>query len=194
MSMKFQPCRAIGGQSAEAYVLGMTGEGLIYREILRQRFCWPNCNVDWQGICQHIFRYITVWVEETWQRPHPHPPDEPRTYRISFLRAAHDIACPVGGFLRRTTIRSALQVHFMHHHVQYMLVVLEDGNHPLPRCPKWNIFVPLRALNGKHQATMILKETIEASFDNVIGSIDGILIYILKPNFCYCRDISFGKG
>ena len=33
------------------------------------------------------------------------------------------------------------------------LVVLEEENHPLPRCPKCDMFVTCMALNGKHQAT-----------------------------------------
>ena len=35
----------------------------------------------------------------------------------------------------------------------YTLVILEYGIHPLPRCPKCDMFVPWKALNGKHQAT-----------------------------------------
>ena len=31
----------------------------------------------------------------------------------------------------RATSQSALRVHFVHRHVLYTLVVLEEGNHPL---------------------------------------------------------------
>ena len=43
----------------------------------------------------------------------------------------------------------------MHHHVQDMIVLLEEGNHTLPRCPKWNMFVYWMELIGMHQATLI---------------------------------------
>ena len=37
-------------------------------------------------------------------------------------------------------------------HVQDMLVFLEEGNHPLPRCTKCDMFFTQRELNGIHQA------------------------------------------
>ena len=41
----------------------------------------------------------------------------------------------------------------MHSHVQDTLVVLEDGNHPFPHCPKCDIFVTWWDLNRTYQAT-----------------------------------------
>ena len=49
---------------------------------------------------------------------YPHPLDDPRTYHIPFLRTAGYITCPVGGFLGRATIHSALWVHFVHLHMR----------------------------------------------------------------------------
>ena len=46
--------------------------------------------------------------------------------------------------------QSALWVHFVHHHMRGTIVVLEEGNHPLPLCPKFDIFVSCEALNGSH--------------------------------------------
>ena len=85
--------------------------------------------------------------------PYTHNPDESRTYRISFPQAACDIACPVGWCMGRATIWSDLWFHLGQHHMQYMLVVLEEGNHPLLCCLKYDIFVPWRALNRNHKAT-----------------------------------------
>ena len=48
---------------------------------------------------------------------------------------------------------SALRVHFMYHHVQDTIVVPEEGNRPLLRCPKCDMFVPWEALNGRHRDT-----------------------------------------
>ena len=47
---------------------------------------------------------------------------------------------------------SAILVHYVHHHMQDMVVILEEGSHPLPRCPKFDMFVICRALNGRHHA------------------------------------------
>ena len=57
------------------------------------------------------------------------------------------------GFPGRDSSQSALQVHFVHCHVREILVVLEEGNHPLRRCPKCDIFVMWWNLSGNHQVT-----------------------------------------
>ena len=46
VSMAYKPCCTIGGHSAEAYGIRLTGEGLSYRERLCQRFRCPECNAD----------------------------------------------------------------------------------------------------------------------------------------------------
>ena len=38
-----------------------------------------------------------------------------------------------------------------------------------------------------------LKEMSEAYFDNFIGAIDGLLVYIQKPALCGCREVIVGK-
>ena len=56
-------------------------------------------------------------------------------------------------------IRSSFRIHFVHHCVQYTLVFLEEGNHHLPHCTKFNVFVYWRSLNRTHWATtMCAKE------------------------------------
>ena len=84
---------------------------------------------------------------------YPHPTYDSRFYRISFLRFARDIAYPVGVYMGQATSRSAIQVHLMNRHMRDMVVILEEGIYPLPRFPKCDIFVALRAINGRHQAT-----------------------------------------
>ena len=39
--------------------------------------------------------------------------------------------------------------------MQDMIVVLEEGNHPVPYCPKCDMFSPLEALNRSHMDTEI---------------------------------------
>ena len=49
--------------------------------------------------------------------------------------------------------RAAMRVHFVHRHVHDTVVILEEGNLPLPRCPRCDLRVPRRALNGRHLGT-----------------------------------------
>ena len=48
---------------------------------------------------------------------------------------------------------AAMRVHFVHRHVHYTVVILEEGNLPIPRCPRCDLQVPRRALNGRHLGT-----------------------------------------
>ena len=49
----------------------------------------------------------------------------------------------------------SLRVHFMHRHMQEMVVILEEGSHPLLICTKCDMFITWRVINVKHQATAI---------------------------------------
>ena len=60
-----------------------------------------------------------------------------------------------------STIRSVLWFHFVYCHVRDTLVVLEELNHPLLRCPRCDVFVPWRELHGKHQATAMCAKRAE---------------------------------
>ena len=46
-----------------------------------------------------------------------------------------------------------MRVHFVHGHVQDTVVILEEGNLPRPRCPRCDMQVPRKALNGRHLGT-----------------------------------------
>ena len=46
-----------------------------------------------------------------------------------------------------------MRVHFVHRHVHDTVVILEEGNLPLPRCPRCDLRVPRRVLNGRHLGT-----------------------------------------
>ena len=41
----------------------------------------------------------------------------------------------------------------MHRHVHDTVVILEEGNLPLPRCPRCDLQVSRKALNGHHLET-----------------------------------------
>ena len=46
-----------------------------------------------------------------------------------------------------------MRVHFVHRHVLDTVVILEEGNFPHPRCARFDMQVPRRALNGRHPGT-----------------------------------------
>ena len=54
-----------------------------------------------------------------------------------------------------------MRVHFVHWHVQDTLVMLEEGNLPHPRCPRCNLQVPRKVLNGRHMGTAQYKKGAE---------------------------------
>ena len=52
-------------------------------------------------------------------------------------------------------------VHFVHRHVHYTVFILEEGNFPLPRCPRFDLQVSRKALNGRHLETNQCKKGAE---------------------------------
>ena len=49
----------------------------------------------------------------------------------------------------------------MHRHVQDTVVMLEERNPPLPGCPRCDLQVPRKALNGRHLGTLQCKKGAE---------------------------------
>ena len=54
-----------------------------------------------------------------------------------------------------------MRVHFVHRHVHDTVVMLEEGNLPLPRCPRCDLQLPRKALNGRHLGTLQCKKGAE---------------------------------
>ena len=54
-----------------------------------------------------------------------------------------------------------MRVHFVHRHVHDTVVMLEEGNLPLPRCPRCDLQVTRKALNGRHLGTLQCKKGAE---------------------------------
>ena len=61
--------------------------------------------------------------------------------------------CPVEGCPGVSETRAAMRVHFVHRHIHDTVVILEEGNLPLPRCPRCDLQVSRKALNGRHLGT-----------------------------------------
>ena len=79
--------------------------------------------------------------------------EETRTYRMTFPAKGGPRSCPVEGCLGQAATRTAMQVHFLHRHVQDTVVILEEGKPPHPSCPQCEMLVPWHVLNGRHLAT-----------------------------------------
>ena len=71
---------------------------------------------------------------------------------MNFLKGGRR-QCPVEGCLGVSETRAAMRVHFVHWHVHDTVVLLEEGNPPLPRCPRCDLQVSRKALNKRHLET-----------------------------------------
>ena len=74
-------------------------------------------------------------------------------YKMHFPAKDGRIRCPVEGCPGVLATRAAMRVHFVHRHVHDTVVILEEGNLPLPRCPRCDLQVSRKALNGRHLGT-----------------------------------------
>ena len=54
-----------------------------------------------------------------------------------------------------------MRVHFVHRNVQDTMVILEEGNLPHQQCPRCDLQVPRKALNGRHLGTAQCKKGAE---------------------------------
>ena len=81
-------------------------------------------------------------------------------YRMEFPKGG-TTKCPVEGCPGRAGMRTAIHVHLWRRHVRDTIIILEEGNLPHPRCENCDMFVPWRALNGRHKSTMMCKSGVE---------------------------------
>ena len=61
--------------------------------------------------------------------------------------------CQVEGCPGREGTPTVMRVHFWGRHMRGIVIILEEGNIPHPRCQHCDIFVPWRSLNGCHKNT-----------------------------------------
>jgi hypothetical protein len=74
---------------------------------------------------------------------------EPVTYRVS-VPGDSTISCPVAGCGGGATTRDGFRRHFAHRHPVDIIIIVEEGPRPLPRCARCDMFVPPFALRGSH--------------------------------------------
>ena len=74
-------------------------------------------------------------------------------YKMNFPAKDGRQQCPVEGCPGVSATRAAMRVHFVHRHVHNTVVILEEVNLPLPGCPRCDLQVSRKALNGRHLET-----------------------------------------
>ena len=82
-------------------------------------------------------------------------------YKMNFLTKGGRRQCPVEGCPGMSATRAAMPVHFVHRHVHDTVVILEEGNLPLPRCPRCDLQVSRKALNERYLETNQCKKGAE---------------------------------
>ena len=136
----------------------MTGEGPTFRERKRERVTFRDSgkevaagSLNSHRMTQHRKARGKRW---TWTDAATGGGEggKPQTYRIEFPKGWAR-ACPVEGCPGRAGTRTAMWVHFWRRHVRDVVIILEEGNLPHPRCKNCDMFVPWRALNGRHKST-----------------------------------------
>ena len=84
------------------------------------------------------------------------PPLPPQTtYRVSFPWAAGSMECPVEGCTYWDLTHTNPQIFLMQCHIWDMIVILEEGNRPHPRCPACDMFVTCSSMNHCHPTTTL---------------------------------------
>ena len=110
--------------------------GRSYAERQRERVACEECGevIAVGSMSSHLM----TWHEKSAARRHlwaPQTDGGPRTYKMSFPEKGGRRRCPVEGCPGVLATRTAMRVHFVHRHVHDTVVMLEEGNLPLPRCP-----------------------------------------------------------
>ena len=82
-------------------------------------------------------------------------------YKMNFPTKGGRRQCPVEGCPGVSETRAAMRVHFVHRHVHETVVILEEGNIPLPRCPRCDLQVSMKALKGRYLETNQCKKGAE---------------------------------
>ena len=153
--MACHPCRAGAGNRTEAaYSRRLTGLGKTYAERQRERVACGECGavIAVGSMLSHLMtrhgKAATgrhLWATQTnWN---------PRTYKMHFPAKGGPRRCPVERCPGVLATQVAMRVHFVHRHVHNTVVILEEGNLPLPRFPRCNLQVSRKALNGRHLGT-----------------------------------------
>ena len=141
--------------SDQQYRRRMRGTGQTYRERQRRRVECSLCNRNLAAasLPSHMLSQHGVVHQDNQPAP---PEEQARDYRVSFPPHLDSIECPVD--VCRETIkgkRHNLRKHFVHRHPDDTICILEEGQHPLTKCPRCGMHVNYRALNSTHPTSQL---------------------------------------
>ena len=138
-----------------AYRLQITGEGTTYREQQNGRVQCRECGEEIAGVSlsgsQMTQHGQEAEARRSWKTSTTG--EDPWTYCMTFPAKGGLWSFPVEGCPGRAAMRTVMRVHLLPWYVLDTVVVLEEGNLSHPQCPRCNMLVPRRALNGRHPAT-----------------------------------------
>ena len=139
--MTCRPCPAVGNWLEAAYRHTMTGEGLAYLERKQEQVECRDYgkelaagSLDIHRMTQHR-KTKERWWNCTDAATGGRGEDPTTTYRIEFPKGGTR-ECPVEGCLGRAGTRTAMRVHVWRRHVRDVVVILEEGKLPHPRCTR----------------------------------------------------------
>ena len=127
----------------------------MYREREKERVECGECGKEMAAglLASHRVTQHGKSKEEHWSWEASATGGDPHTYRMAFLNKGAPMSCPVEGCPGRAGTRTAMRMHLCSRHVRDIVVILEEGNLPHPRCSRCDMLVLWRALNGKHHDT-----------------------------------------
>jgi hypothetical protein len=156
-AMICMPGHISGRQSDEAYERRMTGNGDDFRERQRRKVVCSICgNALAQSSLAHHMRVQHGQTSGSGFDPQEVIGD-PAEYRVSFPKTATSIDCPVEGCPGKATSRTKLRSHFMYRHARDIIVILDEGSHPHPRCHSCDMFVPRPGVYTTHPRTAMCR-------------------------------------
>ena len=155
VSMACHPCWAGDGNRTEAaYIRRLTGLGKTYTERQRERVACGECGtvIAVGSMSSHLMTRHgkSATRRHLWS---PQTNGGPRTYKMHFPAKGGRRRCPVERCTGVLATRAAMRVHFVHQHVHNAMVILEEGNLSLPRCPRCDLQVSRKALNRRQLGT-----------------------------------------
>ena len=148
---------------AAAYGRKMTVEGPAYRERQKERVQCGECRKEMAAglLASHRVTQHGRAAEERWSWEASATGSEPQTYQMAFPTKGGPQSCPVEGCPGQAGTRTAMMMHFFNRYVRDIVIILKEGNLSHPRCPRYNMLVPWRALNGRDHATEQCKKGAE---------------------------------
>ena len=76
-------------------------------------------------------------------------------YRVYLPGADGLLGISVEDYGKQASMCTNLWIHFVHCHVREKIVITEEGNHPYPRYPDCNMFVPWVLISIHHSTNAI---------------------------------------